>query len=93
MSSAQVGLVRPYNLLAVVGFIVAFVVPPGGIVCCTIARRQLRTSSAQGEGLALAGLIIGIVLTAVIALFVLVWLAAMVVFFVAWFSALAQLPR
>ena len=69
---------QPWNVLAIAAFVLAFVAPPGGIVYGHIARRQLRLSGEQGDGLALAGLILGSVLTAAIVLFVLVWIAVLI---------------
>ena len=65
-------------MLAIAAFVLALVAPPGGIVHGHIARRQLRLSGEQGDGLALAGLILGSVLTAAIVLFVLVWIAVLI---------------
>ena len=83
---------RPWNALAIIAFVLAFVVPPGGIVCGHIARRQLRTSGEQGDGLALAGLVLGYVLTAVVVLLVLVWLAFAAAALLGFLAVASQIP-
>lgn len=92
MTTAPVGT-APWNPLAIIGFVLAFVVPPGAIVCGHIARRQIRTTGEQGDGLALAGLILGYAFTAFIVLFVIVWLAVMLTTLVGFFAVLTQLPQ
>jgi hypothetical protein len=76
--SAPTPTVPPWNALAIIAFVLAFVVPPGGIVCGHIARGQIRSTGEQGDGLALAGLILGYVFTAGIVLFVLIWLGTLI---------------
>lgn len=51
------------NVLAIVGFILAFVVTVAGIIVSAIALRQIKQTGEGGHGLALAGVIIGIVFT------------------------------
>ncbi|MFZ0832561.1 MAG: DUF4190 domain-containing protein, partial [Mycobacterium sp.] len=55
--------VRPFNAhtngLAIASLILAFVVPLLAIIFGHIARSQIRRTGEQGDGLALAGLIIG----------------------------------
>ncbi|MFC5062271.1 DUF4190 domain-containing protein [Actinomycetospora atypica] len=62
------GAAAPTNSLAIVslvlsllGFIIGFTAI-GGVICGHIARRQIRERGEQGDGLALAGLIIGYIL-------------------------------
>jgi hypothetical protein len=55
---------RPTNLLAILSLIFAFVFPPVGLVLGFVARQQIRQRQEGGDGLALAGLIIGIIFTA-----------------------------
>ncbi|MFJ4222021.1 DUF4190 domain-containing protein [Curtobacterium luteum] len=47
-----------YNVLAIVGFILAFVVNIGGLVVSIIALNQIKKTGERGRGLALAGVII-----------------------------------
>jgi len=51
------------NTLAIVGFVLSFVVSVAGIVCSHIALSQIKRTGEGGHGLALAGLIIGYVFT------------------------------
>lgn len=57
-------LARQTNAMAIVSLVLAFVFPPVAIVLGVIARRQVAERGEDGDGLALAGLIIGIVKTA-----------------------------
>ena len=83
---------RPWNALAIVSLVLAFVAPPGGIVCGHIARRQIRTSGEQGDGVALAGLILGYVFTAAIVLAFLVWIGVLVATFIGFAAVIGNLP-
>lgn len=65
---------RPTNTLAILSLVLAFVFSPAAIVTGHIARRQIRTSGEDGEGLALAGLIIGYIFTAIQVVFLGLWL-------------------
>jgi hypothetical protein len=51
------------NVLAIVALILGIVVPIGGIICGPIALGQIKRTGESGRGLAMAGLIIGIVFT------------------------------
>ncbi|WP_426517694.1 DUF4190 domain-containing protein [Diaminobutyricibacter sp. McL0618] len=62
------------NVLAIIAFVAAFVVPIAAIVLGHISVSQLRTSGEQGRGLAIAGLIIGYVFTAFTVVFFVLWL-------------------
>ena len=55
--------VQKTNVLAIVALILGIVVPIGGIICGPIALGQIKRTGENGRGLAMAGLIIGIVLT------------------------------
>ncbi|NIH71380.1 DUF4190 domain-containing protein [Auritidibacter ignavus] len=61
--------------MSIVGFILAFLLAPVGAILSHIARGQIKRSGERGEGLALAGIIIGWTQTAVAVL-------GLVVFFV-----------
>jgi hypothetical protein len=56
--------VRGTNTMAILALVLAFVFAPLGLIFGIIARRQIRESGEEGDGLALAGLIIGGVFTA-----------------------------
>jgi hypothetical protein len=79
---------RPWNALAIIGFVLAFVVPPGAIACGHIARAQIRTTGEQGDGLALAALILGYVFTG----FVLIWIGTFVATLLGFFAVFSRLP-
>jgi hypothetical protein len=51
------------NVLAIIALVLGIVVPPGGIICGHIALSQIKKTHENGRGLALAGTIIGYVLT------------------------------
>ena len=55
--------VQKTNTLAIVALILGIVVPIGGIICGPIALSQIKRTGENGRGLALAGLIIGVILT------------------------------
>ena len=65
---------RPTNQLAIVSLVLAFAFPPAALVCGVLARRQLQHSGEDGEGLALAGIIIGGIATTLMALGLLLWI-------------------
>ena len=52
------------NVLAIVAFVLSFVVTVGGIVCGHVALRQIKRTGEQGRGLALAATVLGYVFTA-----------------------------
>ena len=54
---------REVNVLAIVGFILSFVVTLAGIVLGIIALVQIRRTHARGTGLAVAAVVLGAVLT------------------------------
>ena len=55
---------RPTNTVAILALVMAFVFAPAGIVLGVVARRQIRQSGEEGDGLALAGIIVGSIATA-----------------------------
>jgi hypothetical protein len=79
---------RPTNTMAILSLVMAFVFAPAGLVLGFVARRQIRQTGEEGDGLALAAIIVGGIFTA---LFVL----ALVFFLIALASvgsAVSQLP-
>ena len=66
---------RSTNTLAVLALVFAFLIAPMGIVFGHIARDRIRTDRGRRRGLALAGLIIGDIFTALGILAVIVWTA------------------
>ena len=63
------------NMLALIGFIAAFVMPVAGIILGVFALRQLRIpgNTEPGAGLARWALVIGVIGTVLTALFFIVW--------------------
>ncbi|NIJ05333.1 DUF4190 domain-containing protein [Frigoribacterium faeni] len=55
------GTAARYNVLAIVGFILAFVFSLAGLVVSIIAFSQIKKTGERGRGLALAGIIISVV--------------------------------
>ena len=53
------GYPPPTNTLAILALVMAFVFSPVGLVLGVVARRQIRETHEQGDGLALAGIIVG----------------------------------
>jgi Domain of unknown function (DUF4190) len=68
--------VRPTNTYAILALVLAFVFAPPGIVFGVMARKRIRQTGEEGDGLALAGLIIGSIFTAIFVLFLVVWIIA-----------------
>lgn len=60
----------PTNTLAILALVFAFIFAPAAIIMGAIARKQIRRTGEDGMGLATAGLIIGIVFTALFALWI-----------------------
>jgi hypothetical protein len=56
---------RRTNLMAILSLVFAFVFSPAAIVVGHIARKQIRETGEDGDGLALAGLIVGYILTGI----------------------------
>ena len=67
---------RPTNTMAILALIMAFVFSPAGIVLGVLARKQIRRTGEEGDGLALAGIIIGSIATAFFGLMIGLMLAA-----------------
>jgi len=57
------------NTLAIVGFILSFLIPIVGFILCIIALGQIKKTGEKGKGLAVAGIILFgvLVLIAIIA--------------------------
>ncbi|MGI8750781.1 MAG: DUF4190 domain-containing protein [Acidimicrobiales bacterium] len=71
---------RPTNTMAILSLIFAFIFSPLGIVFGIIAKRQIRDTGEDGQGLATAGLVVGAVLTALFVLVLVVWVVAVLSF-------------
>jgi hypothetical protein len=51
-----------YNVLSIIGFILAFLIPPVGFILGIIALSQIKKSNEKGRGLAIAAIVIGVIL-------------------------------
>jgi hypothetical protein len=71
---------RRTNTLAILALVFAFVFSPAAIVLGHLARKQIRETGEEGDGLATAGLILGYVLTGLTVLFCVGYLVFFVVF-------------
>jgi hypothetical protein len=69
---------RPTNSLAIMSLVLAFVFAPAGLITGIIARRQIRQTHEDGDGLALAGIIVGGIVTALFVLMIVFWMVAVV---------------
>jgi hypothetical protein len=62
--------------LAILALVLAFVFAPAGLVLGILARRQIRETGEEGDGLALAGIIVGGIVTALFAAAIVFWVIA-----------------
>lgn len=70
----------PTNLLAILSLVFALVLAPAGLILGVIARKQIEESGEEGRGLALAGTIVGAVITGFWVLYAAFWVVMMIVF-------------
>ncbi len=68
--------VPPTNTMAILALVFAFVFAPLGIVFGIIGRRQIDRTGEGGRGLATAGLVVGIVFTAIAVLYIVLVIVA-----------------
>jgi len=66
---------RPTNPLAILSLVLAFVFAPAGLVLGIIARRQIKQTQEDGDGLALAGIIVGGIATGLYAALIVLYIA------------------
>jgi len=67
---------RQTNTMAILALVLAFVAAPAGLVLGIIARKQINRTGEDGAGLALAGIIVGGIFTAIFVLLIIVWIVA-----------------
>ena len=67
---------RPTNTMAILALVLAFVFAPAGLILGIIARKQIRETGEDGDGLALAGIIVGGIFTAFFVLLIVFWIIA-----------------
>ncbi|SFP85196.1 protein of unknown function [Geodermatophilus dictyosporus] len=68
---------RPTNTMAILALVLAFVAAPVGLVLGVLARRQIRRTGEEGDGLALAGIVVGGIGTALAAMGIVVAILAL----------------
>jgi hypothetical protein len=71
------GYRRPTNTMAILALVFAFVFAPAGLVLGIIARKQVERTGEDGGGLALAGIIVGAIFTAIYVLLIAFWIIAL----------------
>ena len=67
---------RPTNTMAILALVLAFVFAPAGLIMGIVARKQIRQTGEDGDGLALAGIIVGGIFTAMFVLLIAFWIVA-----------------
>jgi hypothetical protein len=73
----------PTNTLAIVAFVLSFVVSVGAVICGHIALGQIKRTGEGGRGFAIAGLVIGYVGIGVTALIILFYIGALIISLIA----------
>jgi hypothetical protein len=68
---------RPTNTLAILALVFSFVFAPAGFVMGILARKQIRRTGEEGDGLALAGVIVGGIFTGIYVLVIVFWIIAL----------------
>jgi hypothetical protein len=66
----------PTNTMAILSLVLAFVFAPAGIVLGVLARNQIKRTGEEGDGLALAGIIVGSIASAFWLLLIVFWIVA-----------------
>jgi hypothetical protein len=77
---------RGTNTMAILALVFAFVFAPAAIVLGHIARKQIRETGEDGDGMALAGMIIGYVFTGLTVLFCVAYVLFIVIYAGAMFA-------
>jgi len=67
---------RQTNTMAILALVLAFVFAPAGLILGIVARKQIRQTGEEGDGLALAGMIVGGIFTALFALMIIFFIVA-----------------
>lgn len=62
------------NTLAIISLVTSFFVGLVGVICAHIALRQIKRTGEGGKGLAIAGLVIGYIATAILVAVVAIWI-------------------
>lgn len=67
------------NVLAILSIVFAVVFAPAGLILGLVARKQIAESGEDGRGLALAGTIVGAIITGFWVLYAAFWVVMMIV--------------
>lgn len=59
-----------WNIMSIIGFVLSFVFAPVGLVLSIVALVQINKSGEQGKPLAIAGIVVGAVITVLVILFI-----------------------
>ncbi len=70
------GYRRPTNTMAILALVFIFVFAPASLALGLVARRQIRETGEEGDGMALAGVIVGGIATALFVLGILFFVVA-----------------
>lgn len=70
---------RPTNVMAILSLVFSLTFAPVGLILGLVARKQLAESGEEGRGLALAGTIIGAVITGFWVLYAAFWVVMVIV--------------
>jgi hypothetical protein len=68
---------RPTNTMAILALVFIFVFAPASLVFGLVARGQIRRTGEDGDGMALAGIIVGGLAVALIGLGLVFWIVAL----------------
>jgi hypothetical protein len=71
------GYRAPTNTMAILSLVFAFVFAPVGLGLGIAARRQIARTREEGDGLALAGVIVGSIVTGIWVLVIIFWIIAL----------------
>ena len=75
---AQPPFGRPTNTMAILALVMAFAFPPAGLILGILARKQISRTGEDGDGYALAGIIVGGLVTAFFVLMIVFMIVAFV---------------
>lgn len=58
--------VRPWNVLCIIGFVLAFIIPPVGLILSIIALVQINRTQEKSQAMSIAGIIVGAIMSFVL---------------------------
>lgn len=63
MAEKNVNINRGWNTMSIIGFIFSFIFSPIGLIYSIFALRKINQTNQKGRGLAISGIVIGILFT------------------------------